>query len=243
MPDSVFHFKQFTIHQDKCAMKVGTDAVLLGSWVDPAQASHILDVGTGTGILAIMLAQKSSGIIDAVDIDESSCVQARENVTSSPWADKITVICSAFQSFVPGDRKYDLIVSNPPYFMDAPKPSSEARITARHTDNTLSFDELIDGVKKMLSGRGRFCVILPLKEGSMFKEKAVAKGLYCRTLVKIKTKKGKQEKRLIMEFLLFPSPLEEKELIIQEEDTRYTEEYLELTRDYYIGLREFRNFP
>jgi tRNA1Val (adenine37-N6)-methyltransferase len=224
-------------------MKVGTDAVLLGSWVDPGKASEILDIGTGSGIIAIMMAQKAVGHIDAIDIDESSCIQAAENVKSSPWPEKVTVIHSSFQKYSNHTSKsYDLIVSNPPYFIDAPKPSQEARSTARHTDNNLSFDELIEGVKKLLHKDGRFHLILPLKEGHIFKEKALNSELFCRRQINIKTKRGKQEKRLIMEFGLDPGPFSEQELIILEDDSRYTPEYIELTKDYYIGLKEFRNF-
>lgn len=237
MADSVFHFKQFLIHQDKCAMKVGTDAVLLGSWVNASNTGTILDIGTGTGLIAIMLAQKSDAWIDAIDLDENACLQAIENGNRSPWADRIQCYHTSLQDFKKtADKKYDLIVSNPPYFVDASKAPEEARNKARHTDN-LSFRELIDGVKGLLKPDGRFCMILPTKEGCDFKELAQVQGLYCNEQVKIKTKAEKQEKRLLMQFEYIQKPLHESELILQLNDTTYTPGYIEFTKDYYVGLK------
>ena len=149
-------------------MKVGTDAVLLGSWVDPKSAEHILDIGTGTGLIALMLAQKSPAEIDAVDIDENACRQAEENFNSSPWAGRVHIFHQSFQEFSTTTKlQYDLVVSNPPYFHHASKPPEEARLNARHNDQ-LSFIELAEGVKKILNSSGRFCLILPSKEGFEF---------------------------------------------------------------------------
>lgn len=242
MHDSRFHFKQFVIQQDKCAMKVGTDAVLLGSWINPQNAKKILDIGTGTGVIAIMLAQKTNAIIDAIDIDEMAYQQAKENIGICPWKDIINVFHSSVQDFYHiGSKEYDLIVSNPPYFVDASKPSLEARTLARHTDDSLSYDELIEGVLSLLGMNGRFCLILPFKEGFLFKEKAYKKGLFCTQLTKVKTKVDKQEKRLMMQFEREENSLTVNELIIQEEDLSYTKEYIEFTKDYYIGLKTFRH--
>jgi tRNA1Val (adenine37-N6)-methyltransferase len=242
MSDSSFHFKQFTIHQDKCAMKVGTDAVLLGAWVDPANASSILDIGTGTGVLALMMAQKSNSEVIGIDIDQASCEQAQENVLSSPWPSQIKIQHTSLQNFAEAEQeKFDLVVSNPPYFIDASKPASESRENARHTDNSLSFDALIEGIQHLLSPQGRFCLILPLKEGSLFKEKAESKGLHCTNLLRVKTKMGKVEKRLLMEFQKGKKTLIESEIIIQEEDAKYTPEYIEFTKDFYLGLKEYRH--
>ena len=187
MSDSAFRFRQFTIHQDKCAMKVGTDAVLLGSWVDPKNAHQILDIGTGTGLIALMLAQKSSAEIDAIDIDESACQQAKENFRISPWFSRVKIYHHSLQGFSEtSEKKYDLIVSNPPYFHHASKPPEEARLNARHNDQ-LSFSELIAGVKKLLTDNGRFCLILPCKEGTEFIDLAQMSGLFCHEMMRIKT--------------------------------------------------------
>jgi tRNA1Val (adenine37-N6)-methyltransferase len=238
MSDTTFHFRQFTVHQDKCAMKVGTDSVLLGSWINPGESADILDIGTGSGIIALMLAQKSFAQIDAVDVDGNACKQAEENFRISPWLDRLHVIHQSFQDYSKSTlKKYDLIVSNPPYFHHASKPSEESRLNARHGD-LLCFAELTDGVKRLLSDNGRFCLILPFKEGNEFIDIAMRNGLFCQELVRIKTKADKQEKRFIMEFTFKFRTIKESELIIQDNETTFSKEYIELTKDYYLGLSE-----
>jgi len=218
-------------------MKVGTDAVLLGSWVQPGSARRILDIGTGTGILAIMLAQKSTALIDAIDIDEGAFKQARENALISPWFSRIRMANESFQKFAETTpRRYDLIVTNPPYFHEASKPAEEARVQARHSD-LLPFDELVDGVKKILLPHGRFCMILPLKEGMEFMDLAQSKGLFCHHLLRVKTRADKPAKRILMEFDLHVGLIRDEEIIMREEDLRYSQKYAELTSDYYINLK------
>ncbi len=237
MSDSTFRFRQFTIQQDKCAMKVGTDAVLLGSWVDPKNSNSILDIGTGTGLIALMLAQKSTAEIDAVDIDEGAYVQAKENFKTSPWQNRLNGSHQSFQEFAAtSKKKYDLIVTNPPYFHHASKPPEEARLNARHNDQ-LSFEELISGVKKILAEDGRLCLILPCKEGFEFLDVAQREGLFCRSIMHVKTRSDKNEKRLMMEFRFQFGILEDYEIIIQEEDNSYTPEYIEMTKEYFLGLK------
>jgi tRNA1Val (adenine37-N6)-methyltransferase len=238
MSDTTFRFRQFTIRQDKCAMKVGTDSVLLGSWVNAVDASEILDIGTGTGIIALMLAQKSFGQIDAIDVDENACKQARENFMISPWFDRLNVIHQSFQEFSKTTiKKYDLIVSNPPYFHHASKPSEESRLNARHNE-LICFNELIEGVKRILVPHGRFCLILPFKEGKEFMDICLRHGLYCHELVRVKTKPDKLEKRFIMEFISSFGVMHESEFIIQDNDTTFSQEYIELTKDYYLSLKD-----
>jgi tRNA1Val (adenine37-N6)-methyltransferase len=238
MSETAFHFKQFTIHQDKCAMKVGTDAVLLGAWVKTENESHILDIGTGTGVIALMLAQKSDAHIDAIDIDENAFHQAHNNFLISPWTARLNCMHHSFQEFSEEHTaSYDLIVTNPPYFHDASKPVAESRLNARHSE-ALTFDELVYGVKKLLKPDGRFCVILPCKEGMEFLDKAQRKELFCHHLLRIKTKADKNEKRLIMEFGFHFGVLTEEEIIIQEEDGSFTQDYIDLTLDYYLQLRQ-----
>ncbi len=237
MSEDTFRFRQFTIHQDKCAMKVGTDAVLLGSWVEPSSAYRILDIGTGTGLIALMLAQRSSCNIDAVDIDENASKQARENFMLSPWFSRLNIFHTSFQEFASqSGLVYDLIVSNPPYFQHASKPSGESRSNARHND-LLAFQELIDGVKKILHPEGRFYLILPVREGMEFIDLAQRSGLFCRHLVKVLTKPSKPEKRLIMEFGKEMKAMTEEELIIQNEDNSFSTVYSRLTKEYYFTLR------
>ena len=244
MAQSAFHFKKFSIRQERCAMKVGTDAVLLGAWTTTSRAKYILDIGTGTGIIALMLAQKSNAIIDAIEINKCAYEEAEQNVRNSPFADLINVINIPLQKFVhKSHRKYDLIVTNPPFFTEASKSFEEARNLARHTDYSLTNDELIEGVIKLLADDGKFSLILPFKEGNSFREKAENKFLWCSKITRIITRKGKPEKRLLFEFSKEKKLLVEDELIILNEDMSYSSDYLELTNDYYLNLNKYRNKP
>ena len=234
MNDSSFHFKQFIVRQDKCAMKVGTDAVLLGSWVQGTTANSILDIGTGTGIIALMLAQKTTATIDAIEIDDNAVMQAKANVSASLWSNRIAVRKISLQAFGhESNKKYDLIVSNPPYFDETFKPAEEGRNKARHTDN-LSFEELANGVRLLLADEGKFYVILPLTEGTAFIEKMKVEGLFLNEMVSIKPKKDRPVKRLLMQFSFHRTPLLASELIIHQDDQSYSEAYVELTKEYYL---------
>jgi tRNA1Val (adenine37-N6)-methyltransferase len=238
MPSNAFAFKQFTVKQDKCAMKVGTDAVLLGSWVSTQGAETILDIGTGTGVIALMLAQRSKAAIDAIDIDPNACLQARENAESSPWKNQLTIYHESFQTFaVRTEKKYDLIVSNPPFFVDSSKASDIERTISRHTD-LLPYDELIDGVMKVLRQDGRFCVILPAKEGELFRDMAAEKHLYLCKLTRVRTRADKtSEKRLLMQFERKPHSFSENTLVIEKDERHsYTDQYKELTKEYYLAF-------
>lgn len=238
MPNDVFEFKQFKIKQDKCAMRVSTDAVLLGAWVLPNGSKTILDIGTGTGVIALMLAQKSKARIIAIDIDEQSTEQARENVEASPYKQQVTVDHQSFQDLTKVyTDKFDLIVTNPPYFIDSLKTNSDTRTTARHTDS-LSFEDLIFGVKKLLSAKGKFCLILPTKEAAIFRELAQSKGLYLSKLLRIRTRLEKDtEKRHLMQFEFKETEFSEATLVIEADSHRnYTPEYKEFTKDYYLNF-------
>jgi tRNA1Val (adenine37-N6)-methyltransferase len=236
MSNDSFEFKKFKIKQDKCAMRVSTDAVLLGAWVTPNGSKNILDIGTGTGVIALMLAQKSDAAILAIDIDKESTEQARLNVAESIYNQKVRVLHSSFQDLVKiSDQKFNLIVTNPPYFIDSLKNTSETRSTARHTDS-LSFEDLLNGVKKLLDVKGKFCLILPKNEAILFREMAQSKGLYLSKLLRIRTRLEKDsEKRHLMQFEFKESEFSESTLVIEEDSHRnYTEEYKQLTKDYYI---------
>jgi tRNA1Val (adenine37-N6)-methyltransferase len=234
MNDISFHFKKFTVCQDKCAMKVGTDAVLLGSWVDAHDAKTGLDIGTGTGIIALMIAQKTTAMIDAIDIDENAVMQAKDNVSESPWKDRINVRHISLQDYCHESKtKYDLIVSNPPYFDETFKPAEEGRNNARHTDN-LSFEDLANGVRLLLNEEGKFYVILPLTEGTLFIEKMKVEGLFLNELVNVKPKIDRPVKRLLMQFSFHRTPLITGELVIHHDDQSYSDDYVELTKEYYL---------
>lgn len=238
MPNTSFAFKQFTIKQDLCAMKVGTDAVLLGAWVIPNGSKHVLDIGTGTGIIALMIAQKSSASITAIDIDENAVKQATQNVLESKFKDQISVTCISLQEYAKtANQKFNLIVTNPPYFEQSLKSSDAHRSSARHAD-VLPFEDLLEGVLKLLDTKGKFCLILPRLEAERFRELAEKKGLYLSKLLRIKSRADKEvDKRHLMQFEYTPSEFSEKTLVIEENERhRYTPEYKELTKDYYVNF-------
>ncbi|NOQ28027.1 MAG: methyltransferase [Bacteroidales bacterium] len=237
MPNDYFKFKQFTIHQDKCAMKVGTDGVLLGAWADCVNAKSILDVGTGTGLISLMLAQRSSARIEAVEIDEVACIQAKENIKKSLWNDRIEIHNIPFQDFSKStNEKYDLIVSNPPYFQNSLYAPDEKRTDARHNSN-LKLDDLLNGALKLLSEKGKLSIVLPYLEGALFVLKAAENGLYCVRQTKVLPKPDRAPKRLMLEFMKEKMPLVEQELIIElNKRHEYSEAYKNLTKDFYLAF-------
>jgi tRNA1Val (adenine37-N6)-methyltransferase len=235
MPNNYFKFKQFTICQGNAAMKVGTDGVLLGAWADVAAADRILDIGTGTGLVALMLAQRSNAIIDAVEIDASAVMQARENIKNSPWADRISIVHKSFQEFqIHNKNNYDLIVCNPPYFTSSVKAHNALRSLARH-DDRLSRYELIEGVLNLLSKNGKFSLIVPFIGSDVLIELASEYQLYPQKILKIRPVPGKKIVRIIFEFGKSLCQPREAEMIIETgERHQYSIEYIELTRDFYL---------
>ena len=236
MSNSTFAFKQFVIRQDKCAMKVSTDAVLLGAWVIPNGSLNILDIGTGTGVIALMLAQKSKGKIHAIDIDQSAFEQAKINFQESIFNETLSAEHTSLQEFAKvSGKKYDLVVTNPPYFVDSLKSSDSNRSNARHAD-ILPYIELIDGVKAVLNEKGKFCLILPKNEAIKFRELAEARGFHLSKLLRVRTTLDKEEeKRQLMQFEFRPTEFSESLLVIEKDERHsYTDEYKELTKDYYI---------
>ncbi|MCX6257356.1 MAG: methyltransferase [Bacteroidia bacterium] len=237
MPNNYFRFKQFSINQDKCAMKVGTDGILLGAWTNCEGAARILDVGTGTGLLALMIAQKCNAFIDAVEIDPVACVQATDNVALSPWKERIKIIHSSFQNYSTESVKYDLIVTNPPYFTGSLKAPDLARTAARHND-TLSPGDILQGSSIMLSEGGKLALILPYEEGSVFIAMAVSFGLFCLRKTNVISVPGKPVKRLLLEFSGKKTVYAEDDLVISPGTRhKYTEKYKNLTGSYYLYFR------
>ena len=244
MPNDYFSFKQFTIHQDRCAMKVGTDGVLLGvlapiSLENNDSFPKILDIGTGTGLVAIMLAQRTGGSaqISAVEIDSAAASQAQDNVDATKW--NIEVYNASIQDFTKSaNEKFDLIVSNPPYFINSLKAPDKSRNTARHTDE-LSFEDLVGSAEKLLAEKGRFTVIIPFSSENEFIRIADAKNLFAESLVRVVPKVGKEAKRSVITFC----KVSEKnncntnvtELVIETETRHcYSEEFKRLTADFYL---------
>jgi len=235
MSNSYFQFKQFRIEQDRCAMKVGTDGVLLGAWSKVDHAEHILDIGTGTGLLTLMLAQKSKAFIDAIDIDLDSFEQANQNILSSPWYRRIKLYHISAQQYTEQSiETYDLIISNPPFFINSSKSSNPSKQLARH-DDSLSQDELLQISMKLLNDNGRLSVIYPIIEALQFQKKASLLGLFQTRTLLIYPNEHKDPKRILMEFSKLYSALEEKELFIEQGGRHnYSSEYKNLTKEYYL---------
>ena len=235
MSNPFFTFKQFTIRHDRCAMKVGTDGVLLGAWADINHSHRMLDIGTGTGLITLMLAQRCpQASITAIDIDAEAVGQAQENVQSSPWADRIEVVLQDICNY-PADQCFDTIVSNPPYFIDSLKCPDNQRNTARHTD-TLDAERLLSSVARLLSNDGRFSIILPAEQTDLLIHAACIQGLYPSRKTSVITRPGLPPKRILMEFQKKEKALQTDELIIELERHVYSEEYITLTRDFYLKM-------
>lgn len=218
-------------------MKVGIDGVLLGAWADITNAQKILDIGTGTGLIALMIAQRCNAGIQGIDIEESAIIQALENIANSPWNKQINVQQISLQEYTESTtNKFDLIVSNPPYFVNSTKAPEESRNTARHTD-TLTHQELIEQAMRLLAPTGKLCIILPVSEGLECISYGESKGLFCAKLVLIFPKPNVQAKRVLIEFSKKFVPKEISELRI-ESDIRhhYSPEFTALAKDFYLKL-------
>ena len=234
MPNNYFRFKQFTIFQDRCAFRVGTDGVLLGAAADVSRTKHILDIGTGTGLIALMLAQRSEAEIVAIEPDRRSFKQACSNVNSSRWASRIKVENTILQDFDPGILKFDLIVSNPPFFSDSLRNPDPAKASARHNVN-LSNKDLLEGSKRLMAEGGKLQVIMPYAEGMILIAEAQEYGFYCNDILKIKPLPTSEIKRLILTFSGKKQKAIEHFLTIEQgRRHEFTEEYKNLTRDFYL---------
>lgn len=237
MAKPYFKFKQFTVYHDRSSLKVGTDAVLLGSWADVSGASKIFDIGTGSGVIALMLAQRSNAMINAIDIDIQSCEQANENFKSSPWSDRLSIYNISLSEYAEKTAtKYDLVVSNPPYFTDSFKPANEQRFSAKHNDK-LPIAELSENVAKLLSHTGKFCVILPLKEAAILTSEMNKYGLFPHEELSVLPLKDKDAIRKLILFGRENTVCKTSQLVIETDERHaYSKEYIELTKDYYMNF-------
>ena len=236
---SKFQFKQFAIEQDRCAMKIGTDGVLLGAWapIDNHPFS-ILDIGTGTGIIALMLAQRSPAQqIDALEIDEAAYEQATDNFENSPWNDRLFCFHAGLDEFIeePEDE-YDLIVSNPPFYSEDYKTENESRDLARFQD-AMPFEQLLEAADLLLSENGIFAVIIPFKEEENFMALANEFELYPLKITRIKGTPTTEIKRSLLALSRNKTTdLAIDELVIETARHVYTPEYIELTKDFYLKM-------
>ena len=231
---SEFRFRRFAVRQDRCAMKVGTDGVLLGAWAHTGR--RMLDIGTGTGLIALMMAQRSEeSLIDGIDIDEEAVAQAKENVAASPFASRIRILHGRIQEYQPTDATlYDSIVSNPPFFENALKNPDKGRVVARHSD-TLPFADLFKAVKILLSDNGEFSVIIPTEYRGRIEEEALLQGFSLSRICAIKTTPKKPIRRYLLAFRRYPSPhIDEQVEILETQPNVRSEWYENLTKDFYI---------
>lgn len=233
-----FNFKQFNINQDKCAMKIGTDGVLLGAWTDLGNKPYsILDIGAGTGLIALMLAQRSDAeIIDAIEVDEDAYEQCVENFEASGWSDRLFCYHAGLDEFVAEtEEPYNLIVSNPPFYTEDVTSGNTSRDIARQ-NMSLPFDELLEGVSKLLTPVGLFATIIPYKEEDSFIGLAKENGLYPKRILRVRGNPTVPLKRSLLEFGFNESKCSEEELIIETKRHEYTMEYQKLTKAFYIKM-------
>ena len=214
-------------------MKLGTDSVLIGAWVNKERSKKILDIGAGTGVIALMLAQKTKADIDAIDVEYAAHVQAKENFDVSKWSNRLTSYHCALQEFSPGN-KYDLIVSNPPYFSLPKSHKEKAGVQARFT-HLLSFSDLAEHVIRLLTSNGSFFVILPVHEGAMFTNEAEKRNLFLVNYAWVKTTNRKKfPKRILMEFGFDKKENINDTMLVIQSENKYTDEYKNLMKDYFL---------
>jgi len=233
-----FQFKQFTIQQDKTAMKVGTDGVLLGAWVKlQDEFNSILDVGSGTGLIALMLAQRSyAESIDAIELNEDAYEQTVENFENSNWGDRLFCYHASFQQFVEEiEDTYDLIISNPPFYTSTFKKLPSDRAMARHSES-LSFTELLQGTSKLLSETGTCAFIIPFEEEENFIEIANQNNLYPNRITRVKGNERTEIKRTLLQLTKVETAIETNELIIEIERHNYTPKYIDLVKEFYVKM-------
>lgn len=233
-----FKFKQFEVQQDNCAMKIGTDGVLLGAWTSITEHPFsILDIGAGTGVLSLMLAQRCNAeLIDAIEIDDKAYEQCVDNFEQSPWGDRLFCYHASLQEFTEEiEDKYDLITSNPPFYTEDYKTDNKQRDLARFTD-ALPFEHLVASVSILLSENGTFTVIIPFNEESHFTTLASAVKLYPNSILHVKGTPSSDIKRSLISFSFHESDIKRDTLIIETSRHEYTQDYINLTKDFYLKM-------
>ncbi len=231
-----FHFLHFSLFHHRSTMKVGTDAILLGRWASTLPADWILDIGTGCGLLPLMLAQKGIAAADAVDLDAASAHEAAENFAASQWRSILHAHHFDIRMFDSG-RKYDLIVSNPPFFTDFSKSMAERKNKARHTEDNLSFSELLNAAHRLLTPDGRFALVLPCLESKRFLKEARQQGFHLHRQMLIVPIEGEEPNRINMELRLQPAQqIETESFVIRKTDGAFTKQYTDFLKNYYLGM-------
>lgn len=232
-----FKFKQFEVAQDSSAMKVNSDGVLLGAWVDVDQAQNILDIGTGTGVIALMSAQKNpSAQIVGIEIDEDSCVQAESNFKNSPWSEKLSLVSDPIQKYgKESEIQFDHIISNPPFFSGGTLSENQPKNIVRHTVK-LSHGDLLLAIRRLLAPNGRVSIILPVIEGLRFMEIVQRNRFHVARKTLMRPRVEKPAERILFEFRLEEvESCSSDEIVMYSGDTKnYTEQYRVLTKDFYL---------
>ncbi|MDR2955422.1 MAG: methyltransferase [Prevotella sp.] len=238
MPNPFFKFKNFTVYHDQCAMKVGTDGVLLGAWCDVSDAKKALDIGTGTGLIALMIAQRNPLLkIDAIDIDDKAILQAKENIDKSEFSSQIACSHQSLQDFYKGTKnKYDVIVSNPPFFVNSLKSKGVERTLARHTDS-LNIEDLFFISSGLLSDKGKLFVIYPAEQKESLIHLAKESNLLAYRITDVySTEKSTDPKRVLLSFSREQLPVIENELFIEKERHVYSDDFIRLAKDFYLNM-------
>ena len=232
----MFQFKLFTILQDQCAMKVCTDSCILGAYIIPNKAQNILDIGTGTGLLSLMLAQKTKSQITAIEIDENAFKQAKITFENSNWSNQINLIHVDINEFTKkSDSKYDLIICNPPFYVNSLKANNDKTNLAYHS-TSLTQEELLESVLNLLDKSGQFTLLLPVQEALQFQEKAFLKKLYLKSSLIVSHNSNKKPFRRVDTYSFENSTTEQNTLIIRNSDNSYTNEFIQLLKPYYLNL-------
>lgn len=219
--------------QNKCAMKVNTDGVLLGAWTNAENATSILDIGTGTGVIALMMAQKNStAIIDAIDIDEDSYLQAQENFRNASRSERLNAYCNALQNFNPS-KKYDLIISNPPYFRNDLKTSNAQKNIAKHSA-ALSYEELLSGINRLLSEDGKAFLVIPSFNYNVLTSIAEKENLFIVNALEVIAVKDKNPYLILVELRRTLQTIIKNSIVIKDTEGNFTPEYIKLTKEFYL---------
>ena len=237
-----FRFKKFIVEDDRSTMRIGTDAMIMGAWANPGKAATILDIGTGCGVLALMMAQKSDAVIHAIDIHKNSVHQSSVNFSNSPWSERLTSFHSSFSDYVKtAGIRFDLIITNPPFFRNSLQSPSKKRNLARHGDDE-TLTSLIESVNQLLTEQGEFYIILPAGGVKFATDHASLVGLHVIERLNIRSKPEKQIHRVILRFGKSRThEVVSNELVIRNADNSYSKDYISLTTDFHFGNESLRH--
>lgn len=233
-----FQFKHFGINDSECAMKIGTDGVLLGAWADVKLSHNILDIGSGSGLISLMLAQKSNANITGIEIDENAAKQSIDNINNSPWKNRITIINDDFTQWgnnIDKFVKFDHIVSNPPFFNNGPIAPSKNRATARH-EKILGYDQLIKLSIQLLTDDGKLSIISPYNRKNDIIFYCELSQLYISRITNVYSKEDGKPVRILWEICKNKCPLTQSNISIRNNNNEYSIEYINLTKDFYLNF-------